>query len=298
MSTPRDHHFIPVFYLKRWIDAGGKLFEYSRPYKNKVFRNHIGPKATGFRADLYSFLDCPPEIAQFLESVFLQRTDHLASLALSKLISGNQDPWTQELRSAWSRFTINFLIRHPDPFAEIKAVAQDGWLRQDNVTQLEYERLRRPEDPPTFEEWVLMQGNHLADRIRIRLLQGAMDNEIFGARFNNMLWNVLDLSNATFRLLTSDWPLYKEINGERMLFALPINPTSLFTAVTHAEIFHRLRRARPDQLVRQINASVVSRARLYVYSFDRTQERFIENRMSSAMEPPPFFPTLAQAHAS
>lgn len=298
MSTPRDHHFIPVFYLKRWTGADGKLFVYSRPYKNKIFVKPVVPRGAGFQRDLYSFPDCPPEVAQFLESVFLQRTDNLASLALIKLISGSQGQWTPELRSAWSRFTINFLIRHPHPFAEIKAVAHDGWLRPDGVTQREYEKFRQPADPETFEEWVLQQGNNLSDRIRIRLIQSTLDNELVGARFNAMLWNVLDLSNASFRLLTSDWPLYKKIIGERMLFALPISPTSLFTAATHSDIFNKLRKTGPDELVRQINTSVVSRARLYVYGSDRTQERFIENRMSSAMEMPPFFPTLAKTHGN
>ncbi len=255
----------------------------------------MGPKATGFQRDLYSFLDCPPEIAQYLESIFLQRTDSLASLALVKLLAGNAEPWTPELRSAWSRFAINFLIRHPHPFAEIKAVTHDGWLQPDDVTQQEYERLRQPEDPPRFEQWVLLQGNNLADRIRIRFLQAAMDNMVVGERFNAMLWNVLDLSASRFRLLTSDWPLYREFNGERMLFVLPISPIALFTAVTHREIFENLRRKRADDLVRRINETVVSYARLYVYSTDRAQERFIFKRMSTDMVVPPFFPTLVRA---
>jgi len=96
------------------------------------------------------------------------------------------------------------MIRHPHPFAEIKAITHDHWLQPDSVTQQEYERLRKPEDPPTFDQWVLRQGDNLADRIRIRFLQSAMDNDGVGERLNNMNWNVLDLNGARFRLLTSD----------------------------------------------------------------------------------------------
>jgi hypothetical protein len=28
-NTPRDHHFIPVFYLKQWVGPTNKLVEYS-----------------------------------------------------------------------------------------------------------------------------------------------------------------------------------------------------------------------------------------------------------------------------
>lgn len=292
MSTPRDHHFIPIFYLKKWTGSDGKLIQYSRPYPGKFAIKPVGPKATGFKTDLYGFPDLPEELAQFLESQFLARTDELAAQVHNKLLDGTAAPWTTETRSAWSRFAINFLIRHPHPFAEIRAVAYDCWLKPDAITQKEYEKIKQPTDPPTFEEWVLAQGEHLADRIRIRLIQGAMDNEPAGARLNAMLWNVLDLSASRFRLLTSDWPLYREINGEDKLFALPISPTALFTAVTRAATFERIRRTKPDDVVRRINAGVVSAARLYVYASDESQERFVRNRMSTKMSRTPFFPSL------
>jgi hypothetical protein len=28
MNAPRDHHFIPAFYLKQWAGPNGKLVEY------------------------------------------------------------------------------------------------------------------------------------------------------------------------------------------------------------------------------------------------------------------------------
>jgi hypothetical protein len=192
---------------------------------------------------------------------------------------------------------INCVVRHPHPFAEIKAVTHDHWLHPDDVTQQEYERLRAPCDPLTFHDYVIAQGGHLADRIRIRFLQTALDNDRAGQRLNNMNWNVLDLSDADFRLLTSDWPLYRETNGERIAFILPISPTVLFTATTHPEIFRKLREKQPNALVRAINAEVVSKARLYAYSQDRTQERFVTNRMSSRMQPQPFFPGLIRLGA-
>ncbi|MGZ9111819.1 MAG: DUF4238 domain-containing protein [Rhodoplanes sp.] len=297
MSSPRDHHFIPIFYLKKWSGPDGKLIQYSRPYPGKFSAKAVGPRATGFEHDLYAFPDLPAELAQFLEMNFLARTDELASMVHAKLLAGNAAPWTPETRSAWSRFVINFLIRHPHPFAEIRAVAHDSWLKPDNITQQEYEKLKHPGDPPTFEEWVLAQGNHLADRIRIRLIQGAMDNEPAGAKLNAMRWDVLDLSKSKFRLLTSDWPLYREINGESKLLALPISPTALFTAVTQAATIEKMRTGKPDDVVRRINMGVVSAARLYVYSSDRSQDRFVMNRMSSQAVRPPFFPNLANTHS-
>jgi hypothetical protein len=298
MSSPRDHHFIPVFYLKKWTGSDGKLIQYSRPCPGKFAIKKVGPRATGFHTDLYGFPDLPRELADYLEARFLARTDRLAAVVHKKLLDGTAMPWTDETRSAWARFAINFLVRHPHPFAEIRAAAYDSWLQPDSITQIEYEKIKQPTDPATFEDWVVAQGDHLADRIRIRLIQSAMDNEVAGAKFNNMSWHVLDLSPSRFRLLTSDWPLYRAINGEDQLFALPISPTALFTAVTRAAIFGRMQSEKPDDLVRHINEGVVSAARMYVYASDESQERFVRNRMSTRMLGTPFFPSLAKLQPS
>ena len=29
MNAPRDHHFIPAFYLKQWAGPDGKVIEYA-----------------------------------------------------------------------------------------------------------------------------------------------------------------------------------------------------------------------------------------------------------------------------
>ena len=63
MSEPRDHHFIPAFYLSQWAGPKGKLIEYSRKH-GKVIAKPVGPRATGFETDLYEFADLPPEQRQ------------------------------------------------------------------------------------------------------------------------------------------------------------------------------------------------------------------------------------------
>lgn len=294
MSQPRKHHFIPVFYLKQWANTDGELIEYRRRYNDKIVARLVGPRGTGFQRHLYSFSDCPPKIAQHLEKVFLQRTDNLASRAMAQLLDGNTAPWTTELRSAWSRFVFNFLIRHPDPYAEVKAVSRHGW----KPNAQDYQQLRKPDDPATIEEWIQLQGDNWADIITMRLIQAAMDNEVVGERLNRMNWRVRDLSASEFLLLTSDWPLIRHIDGERILFVLPMSPTVLFMATTHRDFLENLRRMSPNSLVRHINKDVVSGARLYVYSADRTQKDFIEEYMSQEKQEPPIFPSLARAFAN
>ncbi len=70
-NKPRDHHFIPVFYLKQWCGPDKKLIEYTVKHGNFIAKP-VGPKGTGFQTDLYAFPELPPDIAQHMEDVFLK----------------------------------------------------------------------------------------------------------------------------------------------------------------------------------------------------------------------------------
>lgn len=53
------HHYIPVFYSKRWTGQDGRLCEYSRPYK-VVKPRRTFPDGTGYARGLYTLPDAPP----------------------------------------------------------------------------------------------------------------------------------------------------------------------------------------------------------------------------------------------
>jgi hypothetical protein len=291
VSTPHDHHFVPVFYLKQWA-PNGKLIAYTRP-RGAVFRKEVSPRATGYERDLYSFPGLGEELSHFLESVFLQQNDSVAAVALRKLIAREKTGWTSDLRSSWSRFLLGFLIRHPDPFAELKAAAYDHWLKPDPATKAEYDKIRRPEFPLTFEEYVESIPG-LADKIRIRLLQAAMDNERLGTRLNAMIWDTIDVSASEDTLLTSDWPLDKNLPAENGHIAVPVGPAKLFVGVYKQWVLDELRRVPPKRLVHNVNKTVVARARRHVWSCDDRQRPFIDKHMSTHMLEPPFFPFLKE----
>src|ERR1700730_3929286 len=53
MSEPRDHHYVPVFYLSRWADADGTLSVYARE-GGRIVVSRRNPRSTGFERELYS----------------------------------------------------------------------------------------------------------------------------------------------------------------------------------------------------------------------------------------------------
>jgi hypothetical protein len=81
MNPPLDHHFIPAFFLAQWTDANGKLIEYTKR-AGKVIAKPVGPRATGFERELYSFPELPADAAQFIEQKFFDYAVRVAADAL------------------------------------------------------------------------------------------------------------------------------------------------------------------------------------------------------------------------
>src|SRR5271154_3021432 len=105
MGEPHNHHFVPAFYLKQWRGPPDKkINEYSLLEPRRLIKRRRGPDATGFQDKLYTFPELPPKIAASIETQVLKPTDDLANLALQKLLSGVQGPWTLEMRSGWTSF--------------------------------------------------------------------------------------------------------------------------------------------------------------------------------------------------
>lgn len=87
MNAPRDHHFIPAFYLRQWAGPDG-------------IAKLVGPRATGFERDLYAFPELPTDQAQFMEQVFFAYADQKTSDALDIHLGLALASWTSKLTSA------------------------------------------------------------------------------------------------------------------------------------------------------------------------------------------------------
>ncbi len=292
MTVPRDHHFIPAFYLKQWAGLDGKLVEYTRK-GGKLIQKPVGPRSTGYERDLYTFPELPPETAQFMEQVFFAYADQRASNALDNHLGLASWPWTSELVSAWSRFVIAIHLRHPDAMPELRIAASNIWQASGGDSQMRYEAIRLPTDPATFDEYLALRDPLAPVKMRVNLIIKALDNEIVGAHVNQMRQAVIDISGSPCRLLTSDRPVeFFNLQAPNGILSIPISPTKLFVAVNDTAMLDRLRRAAPAEIATHINTQVVSRARRFVWAQDISQQSFVEKLMSSRLEPTPLLPNI------
>src|SRR3979490_2304584 len=66
-NKPRDHHYVPVFYLKQWCGPNNKLIEFTVKHGNFIAKP-VGPKGTVFQTDLYAFPELPSDKSTGRES--------------------------------------------------------------------------------------------------------------------------------------------------------------------------------------------------------------------------------------
>jgi hypothetical protein len=181
-------------------------------------------------------------------------------------------------------------LRHPDAMAELRAAAQALWEGSGKASQRQYELIKQPADPDTFDEYLSRCDPLTPIKAKVDLIVKIFDNEIVGEHFNKMRWRVIDLAASPHRLLTSDRPVgLFNIKDTRGMITLPISPTKLFVAVNDPRIFDQLRTRKPREIVGHVNTHIVTRARLFVWAADQSQAPFIETHMSKKIEPTPFF---------
>jgi hypothetical protein len=188
---------------------------------------------------------------------------------------------------------MSLLMRHPDVMSEFRAATKSLWSKGRDETQRNYEKIRKPEDPETFEEYAATIDPLIEVKVRLNLILRAFDNERIGNHLNRMKWAVADVLESPHCLLTSDRPLVLfNLGGRDGSLFLPIGPRKLFVAANTDKVLSEFSKGNPIEVVSKVNAIIVSRARRYVYARDDWQKDFIKRTMSTKMEPTPLFKDL------
>jgi hypothetical protein len=295
MSDPHKHHFIPAFYLSQRVDANSMVIEFTRK-ANKLIAKPVGPYATGFEIDLYEAKDLPAEQRQYLEKVVFNHLDHTAFEALTNHLDGKPpSSWTNAHVNAWSRFVFGIHFRHPHTMPELRDAAKAIWEASGTSRQGDWENIKKPEHPATFDEYLATLDPFTAAKARLNLIIKVFDNPKLVGHLNQMPYAVVDASGASEQFLTSDRPVSIANLGQNdgVIF-LPISPTKLFVAANDAKSLDMIGGQKPLDLVRRVNAFVVGRARLYVWARGKSLEAFVSTQMSTNMEPLPFFPNAGK----
>lgn len=222
-----------------------------------------------------------------MEKLFFSPVDNHAALAHQVLLKEeDQYGWNSELRSAWTRFLVSLLCRTPADLDLLKEYWQLVVMSPSAIESEEYLRGRPPEAPPTLEEFLKSVPKREVAVGSYRLLVNMINGEELGCFVNNMVWETVELEIEKHHLLTSDSPVIAT-NGlkyDQSHLVLPLAPNKLFVAANSKDYIRQLFDRPPNEIVKACNEKTVGNAKKLVFSSDKSQTRFIDNRFGQLSE--------------
>jgi len=280
-NEPIDHHFMPIFYQSAWAEQDGRVIRYSRP-RDKVVAKSCDPTRTGSEKFLYSHHGVPPEHRAYLETQFFSPVDSNAAVAHAILIEKGVAGLSPDQRVHWARYMMSTQLRHPFALAELWRLADQNLRAAAQISDEEYEAVRKPEDPATVYDWTLKHQPHVIENIHKTFLPNLIDHDGLGAYLINMDWMVIDVSPARHALLTGDRPLIATHGWKNPLTTLlfPLSPNKLFVATNgKRQTSSLLQRNSPNELVRYGNDQIACCAIDFVIGSNDSHLSFVERRL-------------------
>lgn len=281
MAKETKHHYIPVFYLRQWTGADGRLCEFSKPY-DRVKPRRVDPDGTAYVRGLNTIPGMAPEDADFLETYFFKKTDDDAARALRILLAERPWKFTDKERSGWSRFITSLIARNPEEIERLKAAGQALFDKALPEIEADYAARREPTDPPTYAEYVAIHSPNPRGRAGAILVQGVIDHPMIGTKINNMRWMVLHDARPKNLLLTSNRPVVMTngLDADNSQLILPISPKHVFVATNNPRTENYIRSVmQRKQMIEQINERVARQSQKYVFGFSDAQLLFVSRRL-------------------
>lgn len=279
MQEGQKHHYIPIFYLKQWTGADGRLCEYSRPYdKVKAYRRY--PSQTGFSYGLNTLATYPAPVSEIVERKLMQAIDSKAAAALRSLLANDICALDANGRSSWARFIISLMRRTPE------AVKDIGDRLRASIVELG--RSYTPPKEVTAEELEADLTGHV-ERRKALLLQDLMNSPLIGNMLINMRWTVANFAKTKHKLLTSDRPfiMTNGIGHPNSHIVVPISPTQCFYAAATIGEEIKLKSLSAAEFIFLLNNKMAAQARQFVYGVDDTELDFVTERFGQKLRAGP-----------
>ena len=284
MAEPKNHHYLPIFYLSRWAGLDGKICRFHRPIDTRVVSKRVVPKGTAFEPHLYSVRTEGYEPSPDMEKTFFSVLDSRAATALSTLESGFPDPnWEAGSRSDWSRFVWSLSLRSPGELQQLRSSAKEAWSSQVPDLQEAYAKSKPEDFPEQVGDYLSQLDPEHQDRFALGIARSLMDHKGIWELINAMHWSVIRFDNYDVPLLTSDRPVWmtQTLTEQDAFLTMPIGPYCLFVAARTLDTMLRLKSRPLRQSVKNQNKITVQHAIRYVYGINDNMLPFVQKHFST-----------------
>jgi hypothetical protein len=279
-NPPDKHHYIPEFHLRRWTDGTDKLWRYTKPYQTiKARYTHVS--AAGFENGLYTMTHDEPSKETHLETEFFAKVDNFAAQAIQRFLNGS---------ALAESDVLSFIIylrslMHRTPFDLKNYQKEAEAIFSSTLEQLEkqYQVRRTAQDPQEFEDFVASRDPFANEHSVLRSLPKVILNPKIAGYMAGFHWYLIDVSSAPNQLLISDNPVLMTNGLAKPMghVAIALTPNIICIGAPEAQTMNTISRMTPNQMVKVMNAHMVTGARKFVASTNINQEKFIKNHFGT-----------------
>jgi hypothetical protein len=205
-NPPKDHHFIPEFFIRSWCGEDGRVARFNEPTAGKLVARRVFPSQVGFREHLYTNpFESDPWKAAEVETKIMAAIDDAAAKQLDRLLSSKRLSWDGTSRTAWTTFLLSLMHRTPQSMrATISQVAKI-WDKTTPEIQKKYELTLKQEGyPERAEDYLLSLDPLVKDKAAFSAFSRSSFNSEIGQFVNNLIWGVVDVSKSDHELILSD----------------------------------------------------------------------------------------------
>ncbi|AZO34033.1 MAG: DUF4238 domain-containing protein [Mesorhizobium sp.] len=287
-NYPNKHHFLPVFYLKEWAGADGRVVQFSRPRPNdkevKALRRH--PSAVGYINGLYAVEGLPEKVANLFETEFTRPVDTEAAAAMRRLMMGRFDSdATPKEAVAWIKYLLSLMMRMPADIRRLKHYVKHDWFSDLPSLQAAFKRSGMMGNPQTVEDYLRLLGPTFDERAAMIALSGMIQVEAAIKAIGQLQWTASNVYGER-EFVTSDRPIIASVGmtGPKAHIILPIGPHRVFIATKTEEFRRHLFDKRPWDFVTAVNKHIVNNATDYVYGSNAAALRFVQKHMGEGRE--------------
>lgn len=258
MSIPRDHHYLPEFYLERWRQNGHVVRYVRRGKEGALEVKHKVPKGIAYQRDLYQLPDIvDPVFSQEIERVFFQMIDDGAATALRCFDAGEE--LNRDEREALCRFVVSLLYRSPSSLSALR------------------QHIERCSDVP-FQHLTGSDLDHALKSLTNRLMYLLIDSDQATQLLNHLTPHRIIVPRGTEAFLTSDRPvtLSAQLTSDEAFMLLPYGPDRLIVFSKSTRIVNSFVKQMPNNLVRGVNSAVIEQGEVLVVAADNHARSMVE----------------------
>ncbi|MGR9202182.1 DUF4238 domain-containing protein [Rhizobium leguminosarum] len=291
-NAPGVHHFIPIFYTKRWASGHPRMLtRFTRWPSGNFAVDRKAPRGVGYERDGYAFDGFSGEQAAAIELELMKPKDHRASQILRRLESdGTGGSWSNDERYDWTWFIVSLLVRGPEDVRSAKVNISQEWAIPNERMEARYQSVIRKfpgvAAPPSLRDYIASMDGNYGNRLGMKIMAHMTDHHAISTLIANMHWGVRTIREGR-QLLTSDRPVRLQfpLRSETSFLTLPLGPRRIFVAAKSLRGLNQLLNGDPHMLVERNNRCVVRQARQFVFAADDSEKDWVAKHLAKEAQP-------------